>query len=83
MIDGELLEQVEKYKYLGSVLAQDIRCKEEIKTRMVIAKTAFNKVKALILNRSKREFSQIVYKKGLNNPYFQGRGQEKNKIITG
>ena len=52
VIDGEALEQVEKYKYLGSVITQDGRCKEEIKTRIGIAKTAFNKIKTLVTNRS-------------------------------
>ena len=48
VIDGKVLEQVDKYNYLVCVITQDGRCKEEIKTRIAIAKTAFNKVKPLI-----------------------------------
>ena len=51
LIDGKALEQVEKYKYFGSVITQDGRCKKEIKTRIAIAKTAFNKIKPLDTNR--------------------------------
>ena len=51
VIDGKVLEHVENYMYLGSVIKQDGRYKEETKTRIVIAKTAFNKTKPLIINR--------------------------------
>ena len=51
-VNGEELEQVTKYKYLGSIVTQDGRCVDEIKTRIAIAKTAFNKVKSLVTNRS-------------------------------
>ena len=51
-VNGQVLEQVEKYKYLGSVVSRDARCVDEIKQRIVIAKNAFNKVKHLVTNRS-------------------------------
>ena len=31
-VRGEVLEQVERYKYLGSIVTQDGRCVDEIKT---------------------------------------------------
>ena len=37
---------------MGSVVTRDGRCVDEIKTRIAIAKTAFNKVKPLVTNRS-------------------------------
>ena len=52
VIDKKILEQVEKYKYLGSVITQNGRCNEVIKTRIVTAKTTSNKIKPLIINRS-------------------------------
>ena len=52
VIDGKVLEQAEKYKYLGSVITLDGRCKGEIKTRIAIVKTAFNRKKPFIINRS-------------------------------
>ena len=51
-VNGEELEQVSRYKYLGSVVTEDGRCLEEIKTRIAIAKTSFNRIKSLVTNRS-------------------------------
>jgi hypothetical protein len=43
MIDQRQLEHVECFKYLGSMLTNDGRCTCEIKSRIAIAKAAFNK----------------------------------------
>ena len=51
-VNGQELDQVGKYKYLGSIVTRDARCVEEIKTRLAIAKSAFNKVKHLVTNSS-------------------------------
>ena len=51
-VGEEVLEQVEKYKYLGSLVTQDGRCVEDIKTRIAIAKNAFTKIKAMVTNRA-------------------------------
>ena len=48
MQHGETLEQVTKYKYLGSWLTEDGRCDLEIKTRIGMAKDAFWKHKDLL-----------------------------------
>ena len=47
MIDQKHLENVESFKYLGSILTNDGRCTFEIKCRIAMAKAAFNKKKAL------------------------------------
>ena len=47
MIDQQL-ENVECFKYLGSVLTNDGRCTWEIKSRITMAKTAFNKKKKTV-----------------------------------
>src|SRR6218665_969827 len=41
-IDGEILEQVERFRYLGALITSDGRCETEIKTRIDMAKNAFN-----------------------------------------
>ena len=41
------LENVESFKYLGSILTNDGRCTCEIKCRIAMAKAAFNKKRAL------------------------------------
>ena len=43
MIDQKQLENVECFKYLGSVLTNDGRCMCEIKSRIAMTKAAFNK----------------------------------------
>jgi len=45
IIDHKQLENVESFKYLGSILTNDGRCTREIKCRIVMAKATFNKKK--------------------------------------
>ena len=47
MIDQKQLENVESFKYLGSILTNGGRCTFEIKCRIAMAKAAFNKKMAL------------------------------------
>jgi hypothetical protein len=47
IIDQKQLENVERFKYLGSMLTKVGRCTCEIKSRISIAKDAFNKKKNL------------------------------------
>jgi len=44
MIDQKELENVESFKYLGSILTNDGRCTCEIKWRIAMVKAAFNKM---------------------------------------
>ena len=46
MIDQKQLENVESFKYLGSILTNDGRCTCEIKCRIAMAKDALNKKRA-------------------------------------
>ena len=52
MIEQKQLENVECFKYLGSVLKNDGRCTCEIKSRIAMAKAAFNKKKTLFTSKS-------------------------------
>ena len=47
MIDQKQLENMESFKYLGSVLTNDGICTCEIKCRIAMAKAAFNKKRTL------------------------------------
>ena len=47
-IDGKRIEQVSSFKYLGSVISEDGRCLLDVKTRIALAKVAFNKRKDLL-----------------------------------
>ena len=47
MIDQKQLQNVESFKYLGSILRNDWRCTCEIKCRIATAKAAFSKKRTL------------------------------------
>ena len=51
MIDQKQLENVECFKYLGSMLTNDGRCTCEIKSRIAMAKAAFSKKKTLFASK--------------------------------
>src|SRR6188768_2664424 len=43
VIDGQKVEQVKKFRYLGALISDDGRCLDEVKTRIALGKDAFNK----------------------------------------
>jgi hypothetical protein len=51
MIDQKQLENMESFKYLGNILTNDGRCTCEIKRRIAMAKTAFNKKRTLFTSK--------------------------------
>jgi len=51
MIDQKQLKNVECFKYLGSILTNDGRCSCEIKSRITMAKAAFNKKNSLFISK--------------------------------
>jgi hypothetical protein len=51
MIDQKQLENMESFKFWGSMLTNDGRCTYEIKSRVAMVKAAFNKKRALLLAR--------------------------------
>ena len=50
MIDQKQLENVESFKYFGSILTNDGRCTCEIKCRIAMATAAFNKKRTLFIS---------------------------------
>lgn len=48
---GRIVERVESFNYLGSVVTEDVKCETEIKRRIGIAKTAFCNMRKLLTNR--------------------------------
>ena len=47
-LDQEVLEQLDRYKYLGSWITEDVRSDKEIVARVAMAKKAFWKNKELM-----------------------------------
>jgi len=46
--NGNKIEQVKQFRYLGSVITENGRCEQEMKTRIAMDKTAFNERKTLL-----------------------------------
>ena len=46
-VDGQRIEQVKSFRYLGSIITEDGRSHSDVKVRIAMAKDAFNKRKAL------------------------------------
>ena len=59
-VDGVILEQVEKYQYLGQLITEDGRCEVEIKRRIEIARTNFMKMKEVLTSK---KLSMVTRKK--------------------
>ena len=62
MIDQQQLENVESFKYLGSILTNDGRCTCEIKYRIAMAKAAFSKERALFTSTLDLELMKKLVK---------------------
>jgi hypothetical protein len=50
MIGQKQLQNVEYFNYFGSMITNDARCTHEIKSRIAMAKAAFNKKKTLFIS---------------------------------
>src|SRR6478609_3148330 len=47
-VEGQSVEQVRKFRHLGSLISEDGRCLGDVKTRIGMAKDAFKKRKELL-----------------------------------
>jgi hypothetical protein len=63
MIYQKQLENVESFKYLGSILTNGGRCTCEIKCRIAMAKAAFNKKRALFTSTLDLELRKKLVKR--------------------
>jgi len=62
VIDQKQLENVESFKYLGSILINDGRYTCEIKCRIAMAKAAFNMKRAVFTNTVDLELRKKLVK---------------------
>src|SRR6478672_2404518 len=65
-VAGQNVEQVSKFRYLGSLISEDGRCLDDVKPRIGMAKDAFNKRKELLtrsirVDRRKRLVKTLVW----------------------
>jgi hypothetical protein len=64
MIDQKQLKNVEYFNYLGSMITNDARYTREIKSRIAMAKAAFNKKESFFLQtglKFKEETSKVLH----------------------
>src|ERR1043165_9606351 len=47
-VNGQNLEQVRQFKYLRSMITEDMRCQKEVSIRIAMGKEAFNNKKCLL-----------------------------------
>ena len=60
VVDEKSVEQVERFKYLGSLISQDGRCITDVKSRIAMAKEAFNRRKELLTKRMNIELKKKI-----------------------
>ena len=79
-IDGEQIEQVTSYMYLGSLITEDGRSEKEIKRRIMIARSTFTNIRTIV-SRHKPE-DQIKSNKMLYlaNTILWSRDMDNHKI---
>jgi hypothetical protein len=62
MLDGQKIEQVKKFKYLGTWITEDGRCDLEIKSRIAMAKEAFSGIRDLITRNLRKDIKKRIIK---------------------
>jgi hypothetical protein len=62
VIDGQQVEQVATFKYLGAVITEKGTCVEEVKARIAMAKVSFNKSKELLTKGLKKDLKKRMVK---------------------
>ena len=61
-INGEVIEQVTEFCYLGSLISEDAKCHKEIKKRIAMGKEAFTKRKELLKGGLNRDLKKRMIK---------------------
>ena len=51
-VHGNILEQIDRFVYLGSLFTPDGRCEQAVRQRIIIAKSAFRSSKKVLKNRN-------------------------------
>lgn len=60
-LKGNQIEQVQRFKYLGSMSEEDQRCTREVNTMIAMAKESFMKRRRLLCGTLAKEVRKIVY----------------------
>ena len=57
-----MIEQVKRFKYLGSIISEDGRSHSDVKVRITMAKEAFSKRKELLTKGLSRKLKKRMVK---------------------
>ena len=60
VIDGQQLEQVSSFKYLGRWITEDGKCELEVRTRIARAKEAFSKRRELLTKSMSQKIKKMI-----------------------
>jgi len=60
VIDGQQVEHIATFKYLGAVITEKGTCIEDVKARIAMAKVSFNKSKELLTQGLKKDLKRMV-----------------------
>ena len=61
-VEGQGVEQISKCIYLGSLISEDGMCLDDVKTRIGMAKDAFNKRKKLLTRSIRMDLRRRLVK---------------------
>src|SRR6218665_1538649 len=61
-LDGESLEHMDRFPYLGALIKSDGRCETEVETRIGMAKNAFNQEKELLSKNLNKDIKKEIIK---------------------
>ena len=62
LIDAQKVEQVKRFKYLGSVITEDGHCDDDIRSRIAMGKAAFMEKKAILTSKMDLELRKRIMK---------------------
>ena len=62
ILDGEVIQQVEEFKYLGSLISANGYSEKDIRVRIAMAKTTFSKLKTVLTGGLKQELKKRLVK---------------------
>ena len=60
-LDGQEVEQVSKFVYLGELITENGKCEEEIRRRIEIARKSFIKMRTVLTNPKCYVWSTLLY----------------------
>src|SRR6218665_4051611 len=81
VIEGERIEEVKEFCYLGSMISNDAKCHREIRRKIAMGKEAFLKWKELLRGGLKRSLKKRMIKTLIWSVTLYPRGRPRQKLL--